>query len=425
MADIVVTSIGSLGDLFPLLPLARELEHRGHRCRLALPPTLALAVRPMGFEVRPVGPLIGTRSARQHQDILAGRGGGDGAWKAVWRHVALPALRPTVEAMLPMVRDADLVVTGSWQLAAPTVAEKCGVPWVTAHLFPTMIPSESVGPFGREGGGDEAWRAVVDDLAAEFDAPINELRVELGLEPRFDHLVRGCLSPDATLVLADERLFTPRPDWPTTVRQVGYPLWVEDLPIALDDEAAAFLAAEPRPVLFYLGTAVALAPEGFWDAALTTIRATGRRGILLTSSKLTDVDAGDDVLVRQYLPLHRVLPHVEAFVHCGTHGAANAALRFGAPSLVVPRAWDQFLNAQRLVELGAGRTIDWADIAAERFALELDALSGEPVRDAAAALAATVAAEDPVATAVDEIERVLASSPRSSTPAATPVAVGD
>jgi rhamnosyltransferase subunit B len=58
-----------------------------------------------------------------------------------------------------------------------------------------------------------------------------------------------------------------------------------------------------------------------------------------------------------YLPLHQLLPHAAALVHHGGIGTTAEALRAAVPQLVLPWAFDQFDNAQRVVALGVGHTL--------------------------------------------------------------------
>jgi UDP:flavonoid glycosyltransferase YjiC (YdhE family) len=80
------------------------------------------------------------------------------------------------------------------------------------------------------------------------------------------------------------------------------------------------------------------------------------------------------VHLERFVPQDRVLPLLDLVVHHGGTGNLLGALRHGLPALVLPQGADQFVNAARLVEVGAGR------------ALEGDALTVAAVAEAVAAM---------------------------------------
>jgi rhamnosyltransferase subunit B len=402
--DVVFAGLGSLGDVHPVLPVAKRLAERGHRCRIAVPPALALSLRGSGFDVRPVGPVFGSSGPRRRQSLIPD---GHGAWESMLNTLAVASLAETVPHLQRLLEGAGLLVTTAWQLAGPIAAESLGVPWVTAHLFPSLIPSAHT----PAPAGYPDWPTVVDRFATTFDAPVNDARRAAGLDARRDNVLRGNLSDRLTMVLGDEHMHHRAPDWPASVRLVGYPVWEDPRPIGLDDAAVAFLEAGAAPVLFYLGTAVAQTPDGFWDAAVEAARTCALRAILLTSMPVdTLADDDDHVLVRRYLPLHRVLPHVAALVHCATQGGMYGAIRYAVPSVVVPRLYDQPVNAARVEELGIGVAVPWEGLTGAVLGDALATVLGGGYRRRAAALRSSMArGQDPAGAAVDAIEAVLAS----------------
>ena len=57
------------------------------------------------------------------------------------------------------------------------------------------------------------------------------------------------------------------------------------------------------------------------------------------------------------IPFGRLFPRAAAVVHHGGIGTSAQALKAGVPQLVMPMAFDQHDNADRLVRLGAGRML--------------------------------------------------------------------
>jgi rhamnosyltransferase subunit B len=55
---IVLSNIGTLGDIHPLIAIALELKRRGHVPVMALPQVFEPRVRPLGLEFHAVRPDI-------------------------------------------------------------------------------------------------------------------------------------------------------------------------------------------------------------------------------------------------------------------------------------------------------------------------------------------------------------------------------
>ncbi|HEX8389642.1 MAG TPA: nucleotide disphospho-sugar-binding domain-containing protein, partial [Sphingomonas sp.] len=109
------------------------------------------------------------------------------------------------------------------------------------------------------------------------------------------------------------------------------------------------------------------------------------------------------VLVRRYAPHSLLFPRAAVVVHHGGVGTTGQALRAGRPQLVVPFLGDQPDNAARVARLGVGLTV-----APKRFGtLAAGAvrrlLEGPDFARRAAALGATVAAEEGAGNAADAI----------------------
>ncbi|HWM04456.1 MAG TPA: nucleotide disphospho-sugar-binding domain-containing protein, partial [Actinophytocola sp.] len=118
--------------------------------------------------------------------------------------------------------------------------------------------------------------------------------------------------------------------------------------------------------------------------------------VLLTVGQATDLDligtSPPNVRVERWVDQLEVLGRASVVVNHGGGGTVLGALAAGVPQVVAPLfASDQFINAERLDAVGAGRLV--APAAAEIRAA-LDAVLTEPsYRDTARALAAELAGQ--------------------------------
>lgn len=117
------------------------------------------------------------------------------------------------------------------------------------------------------------------------------------------------------------------------------------------------------PAFFRIAAAAVLAEGG------RPLVVTGRRGDAATSHGLPS-----GVEVTDWVDFDAVLPGVAGVIHHGGVGTTHAALRHGAPQVIVPHAGDQLAQAGRITPAGAGygvRPADFTPANARWFARQL------------------------------------------------------
>jgi calicheamicin 3'-O-methyl-rhamnosyltransferase len=115
----------------------------------------------------------------------------------------------------------------------------------------------------------------------------------------------------------------------------------------------------------------------------------------------------DSVRVDRFVPQGVLLPHVDVVAHHGGSGTTLGALSHGLPQLLMPHGADQFLNAQALIDRGAGLRLLPEEISPESVADAVRALLSEPgYREAAGRLAVEIAAMPTPAQTIPRLERL-------------------
>jgi UDP:flavonoid glycosyltransferase YjiC (YdhE family) len=105
------------------------------------------------------------------------------------------------------------------------------------------------------------------------------------------------------------------------------------------------------------------------------------------------------------------MPRCALIVHQGGIGTTAQALRSGKPAIVVPQSHDQPDNGARIERLHTGRVIRKADYQARHVNHAIHGILQDSTYSAAArVLGKEITAENGVAAACDEIERVLGKS---------------
>jgi rhamnosyltransferase subunit B len=418
MARLVVTTMGSWGDLFPSLAIAKAALARGHDVSLAATPAYRDLAEAEGVPFVPVGPRFGPEEFAADPAIFDGRLGGFAGFLHLFRTVVFPNLPAWVDALRDAAAGVDLLVSHPTVLATPIAAELEGVPWATFSVFPGLVPSDFTlpsptrAPLPRGAPGRRlrraAWSAARWNIRRSFDPPVNAARAAVGLTPVRDALFLPVTSGRLYLIGASRHIVDVPPDWPPNVRMTGFFAW--DRPALFDRPAEldSFLASGPPPVLVTLGGSSAVDPGDFYHDAIAAVRRLDRRALVLTGPTPEPFvhEPEADVLALPFAPFSEVAPRCVAAVHHGGVGTTLAFLAAGLPQLLVPRGFDQPQTALRLQRLGVATSLPWARATAPRLERELARLLQEPAyRQRAEAVSTLLRYEHGLRRVVDELER--------------------
>ncbi|WP_175724864.1 glycosyltransferase [Burkholderia ambifaria] len=425
MAKMIVTAIGSAGDVHPLLGVARALAMRGHDVVFCTHPPFEATVRRCGFAFVPVG------TASEYEAAMANPALWDPStsFRTLWQMIA-PVQRPHYDALCALT-DRDTVLVGTlWAFSARFMQERHGTPYVSVQVSPSTLLSAHVPPTHPRLTIPARWplpvkaalmtlieRQVLDRVCGPA---LNAVRRDLGLAPARRVLGRWLHSTDGVLCLFPDWFAPAQRDWPARLLQSGFPLF-NDVATPDDDPALdAFLAAGEPPVVFTAGS-TRVDHAVYARAVADAMRATGARGILLSPHDAAPDD--DRLLVRRFVPMRTLLPRCRALVHHGGIGTAALAFEAGIPQVVTPFAHDQFDNAQRVATSGAGIRID-APVDGARLGAALMRVLNEPEFAVYAERARTLinAAPNGCETAADFIERLAPKRGRAISPAAVAMA---
>lgn len=351
---ILLSTIGSRGDVQPLLALALELRALGHDARFCVPPDFAPWLGGLGFHVTPIGPELRPLTAARSVTPVSP------PTPEQRRRGAAATVAAQFATVAPAARGCDHIVGATaLQVAARSIAEALGIGYTFVAYCPVVLPSRhhappplplpGLPPAAPDADIAALWAANATSVAEVFGEPLNVHRATLGLPPVTD--VRGHIFTGAPWLAADATLAP----WPggadTTVVQDGAWIVPDDRP--LPPEVSHFLDAGSPPVYFGLGSM--RVPGGMLEAMLGAARAVGRRALFSRGwGDLAPVDGARDCLVIDDVNQQALFPHVAVVVHHGGAGTTTAAAMCGAPQVIIPQGYDQHYWAQRVQHLGIG-----------------------------------------------------------------------
>jgi len=358
---VLISCVGSAGDVYPFIAIGQALRKRGHRVDLLTSPYFRERIESAGLQFAPIGTLDDYQEAVSNADLWHPRRGFPLIWRSIERN-----LRSAYQQIVDRA-DSDTVLVGSTLAFNSRLAqEKLGLSGATVHLSPSCIFSARA-PAKWPGLGWLGYlphwltQVLLNSIERAFIDPVvlpslNALRNELGLSPVRQVMSHWVNSPDQVICAFPDWFAPPQSDWPTHSVTTDFPRW-GGAETSLDPALVDFLEAGPPPIGITPGSAMAHGRPVF-DRALAACDALGLRAVVVTPYR-DQLPARLPACVKQvdYAPFELLLPKLAACVHHGGIGTSAQCLAAGLPQLVTPWAHDQFDNASRLQNLGVAESI--------------------------------------------------------------------
>jgi rhamnosyltransferase subunit B len=415
---ILITTLGTLGDLHPMIAVALELQQRGHDVVFVTHQVYQSRIEALGFEFHPMRPnftaINDPQEMARMMDLKTGQ-------EYMMRQWVNPSLREMYTDLLSVAQGADFIFSGEGAIATPLVAEKLGMRWASSAMvpmsffsaydppvlapFPALAKLYKLGPIVNRGIINFA--KLVSNSWAE---PIRQLRRELGLSPiDYNPFIENRFSPYLGVALFSSVLGQPQPDWAANTVIAGFTFYdgmqggAELTPVLQQ-----FLEAGEPPIVFTLGSAAVMDAGNFYQESIQAAQQLNRRAVLLMGNNSLPANLPADILAVNYAPYSQIFPLACAIVHQGGIGTTAQALRAGRPTLVMPYSHDQPDNAARVERLGTSRTISRKQYSVSRVAKALSELIETPsYAGKAAEIRHIIQAENGVGVACDAIENQL------------------
>lgn len=385
-AHISMVGIPAVSHVLPSLEVIRELVARGHRVTYANDPAVAELITATGAELVPCTSRLPVADNKWPDDPIAAMGLFlDDAVQA------LPQLRAAYDD-----DPADLYLYDIGAYAARALAESQGRP--ALQLSPTFVAwegyGEDVAAHLWQLPGADAYRAKFARWLADCGATTTEVDAFSGPPGRALALISRAMQPHADRVDTDTVTFVGPCFDPST----GVGSWTRP-------------ADAEKVLLISLGSAYTRQPE-FYRRCLAAFGDLPGWHVVLQVGKYTDpAELGavpTSVEVHSWVPQRAILEQADAFVTHAGMGGCSEGLMAGVPMIAVPQGADQFMNADRLVELGVARRIDTPEATAEALRTALtDLVTDEEVARRSALLRADARAEGGTVRAADLIEKML------------------
>ncbi len=416
MANILLVGQGGFGDLIPLFALAMALQQRGHCISIAAEGHHHAACATMGLRLSPLRGMTPLQSDTDHTALAP-------SWRERLRATLAPEqMESELGQLLPLVRQADLVIGNQLAYSGALACRVVGRRWVFSAASPLVMPSRHDAPFwpylypwqkrvAHLGWSQRGFLPLARLGTRALMQPQLQLYRRLGVplpgHPRFE----GMYSAELNLLMTSPALAPAQPDWPQGTLATGF-AWLDPPFLGGEDQEQAIVAfarAGSLPIVFAPGGSTRGDPGAFFEQSVAAAQLSGRRAIVVAAKKFHGrFAASDDLLVTGYFPYARLFRHAALVVHSAGIGALGWAARFAIPSLLVPSEWDQFDNARRAERAGLGRVLDIHNYTGAKIAAAINAVEADVrIATGLSHLAPILNAEDGARVACDAVDALL------------------
>lgn len=397
---ILMPTLGSAGDVHPVVGVGRALQARGHEVYVVTSQPFAKRATDAGLGFISMATEEEFHRLANHPDL----------WdeQKSFPYVAENGIKPMMHRLLDLlqspeiVKDLDrtVVVYSGLCFGARIAEEFLHVVGVSMYVQPVLIRSMIAPPqmsriqlptwFPRSWVRWIFQNAVDKKIIDPTLYFVNEKRKELSTSPQAVKDINGLMgdwmhSPNGVIGTFPDWFAPIQEDWPKPTRLTGFPLWdpprADGIPTSLqaflDTHAGPHTPQAQRPIVFTAGSAM-LHGHDFFATAARTAEILQKPSIFLTTHQehLPSSLPQNSIHV-DFMPLAELLPHCAALVHHGGIGTMSQAMQAGIPQVIVPMSHDQFDNAARVKKLGVGTGILREKCTSTRLAKTLAAFLDE------------------------------------------------
>ncbi len=344
MATLLFATLGSLGDIKPLIAIAAHARQAGHRVLFATSPAYQRIIETNGLRYESFGSDAFFESLRLRKEILDPRIG----FATFMNHANLLALEELYARLYELGEGVDVIVATPLVAVAHLVAWQRRVPLINCALSPAMLfgdrLAKEVDPYRRE------WRARLNALRARLGAPSRSFPqmerfaadLTLGIYPL-------CLSVDRGQSIRDRCIRSPA--------EVGYPI----LNVRQDpsEHLDRWMRGGPFALISF-GSFIDRDAERCFHVTTAACRKAGMRCLYVSPHSAGKLNAhgAPDIRIEPFLEHSHVMPRASVIVHHGGTGTLAASLQAERPTVVAPYGLDQTFNARRLEEEDLATAID-------------------------------------------------------------------
>jgi sterol 3beta-glucosyltransferase len=415
---IIITAIGSRGDIQPYIALAQGFQRAGHEVCLSSPYIFKALVAGHNVQQRPIS--VNPQDIMNHPAVQAAAQSGNQILflKSLFRESGV-LIKTFLEEVYTNCQDGQLIISSMIPYGAYDVAEKRSIPFIQTVLAPYYPTTAFAAPGVRLPINwpfiNRLSHYVIDQSFWQFFRSIQNRwrkeRLQLSAYPFWGPFQQIRRHSPTIMGYSPTVVATPA-DWPSSVFVTGY--WFLDEAKNWNPPAGlvSFLDTKPVPIYIGFGSMPERDAAHMTQLILDALRISGQRCVLLSGwAGLGRQELPETVYCVESIPHCWLFKRVSVVVHHGGAGTTAAGLFAGVPSVITPYTADQFFWGERISELGVGpKAVPYHNLTAEILAAMIhQAVADNKIQNRAAEVGKHIQAENGVRNAVKIIERYAAS----------------
>ena len=372
---ILLTSHGSIGDIYQVIAYGKALLEAGHTVTFASAPLYQQEILRAGLSYFHLPPdweqEIFTEFMREldraNHPILQLR--------EIYKG-ALPFLSELIDRIDEALKDHEVLVSSYLFPHYKVIAARQGKPFVSFAFCHNTIPSPDYPPElvpalrGMPYAIQSRWNMTFWHLANfVVDRAINGIIGDV-LKAKNLPLAKGFLTQPAEIVLAvvSQALMSERGKIDSLFKFTGFLRWQAEESEEQEVRLAAFCLGERVPILTFGSVAfddthaIMSRFEKSWPQGKKIIVQTGWSGLSVEVER-------PEILVVGKMSHDQLFRHASCVVHHGGAGTTGSVLTAGKPHIIIPHIADQHFWGAEMIRLGVGIVLKkkrWPEMLPER-----------------------------------------------------------
>ena len=341
MANIIITTHWTGGDVYPIINLGKELLKYGHKITLFSHCIYKQTAINYGME------FVAWDNLKEWKELeILISGAMDPIINRkdylnfINNYLSTEKYRKEYKKLIPYLKHENTIIMGRHgsSIAAYLAAEKYNIPVISIILTPSYLNQIQL--------DDDAFKDI-------FVSPVNELRKEIGLKPVPDWTTWIC-SSNMHIALWPDWFHNVNQKWIKNIKAIGFPFLKDKENYNLPSDFIDFMKDGIKPVLISAGTSKTM-PKTLYFESVKACEQLGIKAILASQhDEYVPENLPDHIKHFKFLDFNITMPYMKAIIYHGGMGTLNCAMCNGIPQIVLGYGVDRPLNGMLIEKLGVG-----------------------------------------------------------------------
>ena len=346
MMKIILSPMGTTGDIRPFISLSLALEKLGNIVTIVAPQNAESMCKEFGLNY-----IILDFDYREFVSIINNKPSLKKMIELLDREISSP-----FKVLKEIARHADCIIGSARNYMLQPIAELYQLPYFQVWHTPQVFESLHLTPWRFLSQDNPAWKNFIywklhnmkeNNIGKRF---VNKHRKYMGLQPIKNY---AALFKENILFVADNTLAPVPADVKANYLQTDYwHLYESD---ELDTKLNEFISKGSPPVFFSFGSMPDSDGEQTVDIIENIVKSLNMRAIIQKGwAGLEQKVASKRILVIDATPHYKLFPYMATVIHHGGAGTVHTAALAGIPQVIIPQYGDQFYWGDRVKKLQIG-----------------------------------------------------------------------